>query len=91
MSNIFLMLGVANSNEKGKGLSVMQIEENAKRKNLKKTSPKRQLKLSTDEVELIRKLDKTLPRKEIFAKYVEGKMTYLGMCSILNYVSRVNG
>lgn len=36
MSNIFLMLGVANSNEKGKGLSVMQIEEKAKRKNLKK-------------------------------------------------------
>ena len=47
-------------------------------------------KLTYEEVQFIRKLDEQgVPRKDIFAQHVEGKMRFDSMVHVLEYITRV--
>ena len=57
------------------------------------TGKHRQYKLTDEEVKMIRALDEsgTMKRKEIYYEHVIDKMSFAGMCLILDYITRTKG
>ena len=90
-------LGLGMTSVSGRGVSKQSGNNNlgavaARAEKLEKAKSKRKvpLKLTYDEVQLIRALyEKGVSQKDIFAEHVEGKMTFSSMLNVLNYTTRV--
>ena len=89
-------IGLGMTSISGRGLSKLSgnnslaaIAAKAK-KDAAKAAKQKNFKLSFEEVQNIRALDEAgKKRMDIFKEHVEGKMSYLGMISILNHITRV--
>ena len=87
-----IFMGLSNSSSTGsKGLGTSGLAQKSKAKKLK-AIPNRSLPLTFDEVQEIRKVYETtsLTRKQVYDQFVGEKMTFAGMCNILNYTTRVH-
>lgn len=87
----FIAMGISSSYGRGVSKSSGSNYQD-KTKALKKIESTRKipLKLSYEEVTLIRQLDEQgVSRKQIFADHVVGKMAYASMLNVLNYTTRV--
>ena len=86
----FINLGINSSSSMGHRTCV-GVPTSKKFGSTKTSSRKIQLPLSDDEVRFIRKLDEAgIHKKQIYDDHVKGKMTYTGMCNILNGITRTN-
>ena len=88
----FINLGINSTSSMGYRTGQRTIVDGTKRYgNTKSSNRKTPLPLSDDEVRFIRRLyEANIPRKQIYDDHVKGKMTYAGMCNILEGITRTN-